>query len=198
MTQVDIRKPDEDEDEFDKIFFNTHGVGNTPTPQEERHLSSLDSSLPTYQEIEFVRMFFREGNITDAYIKAFGYVGNEHRRDYFTKLANRLINRPRVMKKLNEYRSKAQALADEDVAQLVHELNQDRELARAMGQVGAAISATKAKAQILGLEKTTTNNLNVVLDLTDDQKRNLLGRVASRLLPDKESIIDAKFVELDE
>lgn len=187
------------EDPFDEIFFSKHGVGHDPVSEEDKIISSLDNTKATHQEIDFVRIFFREGNVTDAYIKAFGYSGDEHRRDYFTKLANRLLDRPRVLKKLNEYREKAQALADEDVANLIHELNEDRKLARSMGQTAAAISAVKTKAQILGLEKSTVNTMNVVLDLTDDQKRNLLGRISKRLSSSQsnENIIDAEFSDVD-
>lgn len=201
MKEVVQFENQEEQDEFDKIFFAKHGVGHDPMSEEEKKLiHSLDNTKPTYQEIEFVRMFFREGNITDAYIKAFGYKGDEHRRDYFTKLANRLMNRPRVLQKLNDYREKAQALEDEDVANLVYELNKDRDLARQLGQPSAAIAATKAKAQLLGLEKTSVNTMNVVLDLTDEQKKNLLGRVSTRLkekFKDELPVIDAEYNEIE-
>lgn len=189
------------DDEFDNIFFATHGIGHDPVSDEERRLiHSLDNTRPTWQEIEFVRMFFREGNITDAYIRAFDFNGTEHRRDYFTKLANRLLERPRVIAKLNEYREKAQALADEDVANLVSELNEDRNLARSLGQPSAAIAATKAKATLLGLEKQSVNNMNIVLDLSDDQKQNLLSRIGSRLSKEQsnEQIIDADYKDVSE
>lgn len=190
-----------DEDEFDKIFFSTHGVGHDPLSEEERKLiHSLDNTKATWQEIEFVRTFFREGNITDAYIKAFNFDGTEHRRDYFTRLANRLLERPRVIKKLNEYREKAQALADEDVSKLVHELNEDRNLARSLGQPSAAIAATKAKASLLGLEQSSVNNMNVILELSDDQKQNLLSRIGKRLSNkvSNEEIIEAEYRDVSE
>lgn len=196
MKQALIEQPD---DAFDEIFFSKHGVGHDPTNEDEKHMYSLDNTRATYQEIEFVRLFFREGNITDAYIRSFGYQGDEHRRDYFTRLANRLLERPRVLRKLNEYRAKAQALADEDISNLISELNEDRRLAREMGQPSAAIAAVKTKAQILGLEKSSVNTMNVVLDLTDDQKRNLLGRISKRLSNEQsnEQVIDAEFTDAD-
>ena len=188
------------QDEFDNIFFETHGIGHDPVSNDvQKLMHSLDNSEPTWQEIEFVRMFFREGNVTDAYIKSFNFDGTEHRRDYFTKLANRLLERPRVLKKLNEYRRKAQALADEDISNLINELNEDRHLARTLGQPSAAIAATKAKATLLGLEKSSVNNMNIVLDLSDDQKQNLLSRIGSRLSKERsnEQIIDAEYKEID-
>lgn len=186
-------------DPFDEIFFKTHGVGHDPEDPDRKLIHSLDNTLATYQEIEFVRLFFREGNITDAYIAAFGFDGTEHRRDYFTKLANRLLERPRVLKKLNEYRHRAQALADEDVSKLVSELNEDRQLARTLGQPSAAIAATKAKAQILGLEQSSVNTMNIVLDLTEDQKKNLIGRISKRLSPKMENdvIVDAEYTQIE-
>lgn len=193
--------PQEEQDEFDAIFFAKHGVGHDPVSEEDKKIMhSLDNTKATYQEIEFVRLFFREGNITDAYIQAFNYDGTEHRRDYFTKLANRLLERPRVLAKLNEYREKAQALADEDVANLIYELNKDRDLARSLGQPSAAIAATKAKATLLGLEKQSVNNMNIVLDLSDDQKQNLLSRIGSRLSKNQtnEQIVDAEYRDVSD
>ena len=191
--------PQEEEDEFNKVFFSTHGVGFDPISDEDRRLMhSLDNTKATWQEVEFVRAFFKEGNITDAYIKAFNFDGTEHRRDYFTKLANRLLERPRVLNQLNVYREKAQALADEDIANLVYELNSDRKLARELGQPSAAIAATKAKASLLGLEKSSVSNMNIVLDLSDEQKQNLLGRIGKRLSNkvSNEEIIEADYIDV--
>lgn len=202
MNDIEKRDSDADieKDAFDEIFFAKHGVGHDPVDKEEQNLrSTLDNSNPTYKEIMFVRAFFKEGNLTDAYIKTFDYQGDEMSRDSFNAAANRLINRPRVLRKLNELRKRLQEAEDEDMGKLVSELNEDRRLARSLGQPGAAIQAVKAKASILGLDASANKqNLTVNLDLSDDQKRNLLSRISGRLMPkiEKDGAVDADFEEI--
>lgn len=183
------------EDEFDKIFFEKHGLGNNPVDRELVEIAHrLDTNKPTARECDFVRRYARGERKTDAYIKAFGYSGTEMTRAGFNMAANRLLKRPRVNSKFVEYQSKVQQLADEDMATLVDELNQAKELARDMAKPADMISAIKAKASLLGIdsgENRIVNNISVTI--TDVQKDRLLNRM-KKLSGEDGDIEDAEII----
>jgi hypothetical protein len=176
-----MSQSDEDKS-FEEVFFETHGVSDVaPDPKDVELGHALDSTLPTGNEINFAFRLAKGENHIDAYIAAFGFVGNEVTRQSFSASSKRIQKRPRVADKIIDLKRKASAIAEEDMAKLVDELNEDRKLARALGQPAAAISAVKAKANLLGLEQSNTVHNTVNLNLTDDQKKQLLDRVGKRL-----------------
>jgi hypothetical protein len=178
-------------DEFDAIFFGKHGVGDVPIDSEFAVIAhQMNPNEPTLPELMFCRFLVKGDSQPDAYMKAFGYDGSEYVRDTFGRMAYRLLKRPRVSKALFEMKEKVNALMNEDLATLVSELNDDRKLARDLGQPSAAIAAVKAKANLLGLDQSTTQNMTINVSLTDDQKGQLLSRIARR---SSSRIEDAQF-----
>lgn len=170
---------EEDSDPFDEIFFSKHGVGDTPADKELAKIgNSMDPNLPTLQECVFAKLVVKGSSPKEAYMEAFGFNGTEYHSITYTRNAQKLLERPRVARFVYDLQRKAAELMQEDMANIVSELNEDRELARALGQPSAAITATKTKAQLLGLmdEKRVTNNITV--NLSEEQKKLLLGRVS--------------------
>lgn len=177
---------EEEAEAFNEIFYANHGVGDTPMDKELAKIGNgLDPNLPTLQECNFAKMVMNGSSPKAAYIESFGFTGKEYHPVTYTRNAKKLLERPRVARFMYELQSKAAALLQEDMANIVNELNEDRKLARDLGQPSAAIAATKTKAQILGLmeEKRVTNNISV--NLSDDQKKLLLSRVGE--------VIDAEY-----
>jgi len=172
----------ETKDEFDEIFFSKHGVGDVPIDAEfvviAHQMNPNEATLP---EIHFCRFLIKGDSNADAYIKAFGYDGTERGRDTFSQMAIRLLKRPRVAKALYVMKEKVNELVNEDLATLVSELNDDRKLARDLGQPSAAIAAVKAKASLLGLDQSTGGNMTINVSLSDTQKGQLLNRIGKRL-----------------
>lgn len=198
-----IKKVIEEEVDQDDFFFSKHGVGDKPLPVEEEFNSirnSLNPEEPTGQEIDFCRRIIKGENKTEAYIAAFRYEGDELKRDSFSSNARRLLTRPRVAKELHKLRKKAQALAGEDIASLVAELNEDRKLARDLGQPAAAIGAVKAKAAILGINepKSAIENTTINLQISKDRQNELLSRLGNKILNKTSPPIEAEYEVIDD
>ena len=182
---------------FDDIFFAKHGVGDVPIDRELQIIKhQINPMEATAQELDFCRLIVRGESKRGAYIKAFGYIGNELSPTTFNTYASRILQRPRVALMLHELREKVSDLAKEDIANLVHELNADRKLARDLGKPEAAISAVKAKAALLGLDNSSNQgNTNITINMNDSQKRQILERIGKSLI--QRDVIDAEVVEED-
>jgi hypothetical protein len=200
---VDYQPEVEIEIDIDDIFFEKHGVGDAPVSAHGDVFDSNKASLiglidpmqATLHEIRFCKYLIKGETKRGSYIKAFELTGDEHPYHYYSKAADRLLKRPRVIIKYNEMRDKLVEFEEQEVADIIHELNEDRKLARDLGQPSAAIAAVKAKADILGItkkEKSNVNNINITL--SDDQKKNLLSRVSHMLNPSQ--IIDADYTDI--
>jgi hypothetical protein len=179
------------------LFFEKHGVGDTPVTEQEQVLRNLiDPNEPSLPEVRLCKNIIKGMTNVEAYIKAFGYAGDEMSRSSFSYACARILKRPRVAIKMFELRKAMAEFEEQDMLSLITELNADRQLARDLGQPSAAISALKLKAQLLGLteEKKVTNNITV--NLSDDQKKALLNRIGSRIAPRKDDIDDAEFEEV--
>jgi hypothetical protein len=179
------------------LFFEKHGVGDTPVTEQEQVLRNLiDPNEPSLPEVRLCKNIIKGMTNVEAYIKAFGYAGDEMPRNSFSSACARILKRPRVAIKMFELRKAMAEFEEQDMLSLITELNADRQLARDLGQPSAAISALKLKAQLLGLteEKKVTNNITV--NLSDDQKKALLSRIGSRISPRDNDIDDAEYEEV--
>jgi hypothetical protein len=179
------------------LFFEKHGVGDTPVTEQEQVLRNLiDPNEPSLPEVRLCKNIIKGMSNVEAYIKAFGYAGDEMPRSSFSAACARILKRPRVAIKMFELRKAMAEFEEQDMLSLITELNADRQLARDLGQPSAAISALKLKAQLLGLteEKKVTNNITV--NLSDDQKKALLSRIGSRISPRDNDIDDAEYEEV--
>jgi hypothetical protein len=184
-----------EKDLLDEIFFGRHGVGDLAIDQELVALKrEVDPNVPTVTESEFARLVAKGESKVQSYIKAFGYNGTEHSMDVFQVYATRIMSRPRVGNLVQDIKERAYKLALEDVGTLVEQLNEDRKLARDLGQPSAAIAAVKVKASLLGLDQSTTNTTNIVVNMNDEQKSQILDRIGRRLRsPD---VVDAEVVDV--
>ena len=188
----------EGSDEFDDIFFGSHGVGDTPIDKKYDVIAhSINPNVATGDEYAFVRNIVKGESQIESYIKVFGTIGRkgqELSRKALTHNASRLLDRPRVQKALFEIQEKHQVFMQEDMTNLVAELNEDRELARALGQPSAAIAAVKAKASLLGLEQQQPVGDTININMNDDQKALIFERVKKKLIA--KDIIDADYVDV--
>jgi hypothetical protein len=172
--------------DFDDIFGATHGIGDAPVAVHGGSYDSpvtavvamIDPQAPNLKEIRFCKYIIRGDNHTEAYVKAFEFKGDEHPRLYFAKAAYALLKRPRVAIKLQEMHQKLVEFEEQDMVDIIAEINEDRKLARDLGQPGAALAAVKLKAELLGHKQKVapvTNNVNLVL--SDEQKRAMIARI---------------------
>ena len=167
--QYDVRKDlamVDTPESFDEIFFETHGVGDNPVTEREasiRHM--IDPNEPTLQELRLCKNLIKGLHPVESYRKAFE-IGPDRMSDKAVRSAvERLLRRPRVARKMYELREMLMEMEETDLMDVIHALNEDRKLARDLGQVSAAIQATKTKASILGLsnENKVTNNITLNL-----------------------------------
>jgi hypothetical protein len=181
----------------EELFFSTHGVGDNPVTERELVLHNLiDPNEPTLQEIRLCKNIIKGMSNIDAYIKAFGYKGDENTRNGFSSACARILKRPRVAIKMYEMRKAMSDFEEEDMLSLITQLNSDRQLARDLGQPSAAISALKLKAQLLGLTEDKKIINNITMNLSDTQKRSLLDRIGSRVSPRNDDIDDAEYEDV--
>lgn len=186
-------------EDFDDLFFEEHGVGDCPIAKEYEMLGEgIDAHVADPCERRFVKAIVKGQNQTEAYVLAFGSDnkrGVERTREAITMAAVRLMKRPRVAKAMFDVQERMHAAADEDMDTLLAELNEDRVLARALGQPSAAIAAVKAKASLLGLENAPNVTHEHTLKITDDQKTLIMDRARKRMTQSKVvQIEDAEYV----
>lgn len=188
---------------LDEIFLEDNGVGNTPVDKQLEELGHrMDPNLPTAQELEFCRLLIRGVPRPDAYMQAFNRDEGELNRNAFSVAAHRLLKRPRVAKKYLQLQQRVQELAEEDLTKLVSELNDAKDIARDLGQPSAMVTAIKTKANLLGLEKSNTQTNNIIVDMSDDQRKQLLSRISSRVSNQAhgkhDDIIDAEYTDVEQ
>ena len=88
----------------------------------------------------------------------------------------RLLRNAQVRARIAELQNKAAERTIKTIEDIVTQLDEDRELARANGQAGAAVSATMGQAKILGL---ITNKHHVVGVLTHEEALDQLEGLTS-------------------
>lgn len=185
--------------DFDDIFSSTHGVGDAPVANFGGSFDSplaaavalIDPNAANLREIRFCKNLIKGMGKSEAYIKAFEFNGTEHPKQYFANAAYVLSQRPRVAIKLQEMHQKLVEFEEQDMADIIAEINEDRQLARDLGQPAAALSAVKLKAELLGHRRKdppVTNNVNLIL--SEDQKRDMLARIGGHRAFDNSSMID--------
>lgn len=171
-------------DELDQLFFSTHGVGDAPIePGMELIANSIDKNQATIKEIAFCRAIAAGEPRWQAYSKAFDKeCTTTQQKNTAMKAATRLLERPRVANALYQIQKRAADLLDITPASLVAELTEAQDLARMMAKPEAMISATKAKAGLLGLDAPKTVNVNHnISEMDDEKKKILLQRMQTRL-----------------
>ena len=186
-------------EDFDDVFFATHGVGDNPVTEQVdviRHM--LDPNEPTLQEVRLCKNLIKGMHPVEAYRKAFEMPPERMSDKAVHSAIARLMQRPRVARKMYELREILMEMEEVDLMDIVHDLNEDRKLARDLGQPSAAIQATKVKATLLGLSKENKTTQNITVNLSDTQKKALLSRIGNRVLDHANPAIeDVDFEELE-
>jgi phage terminase small subunit len=108
---------------------------------------------------------------TGAYLAA-GYKGAKSP----TTAASRLLTNVKVVARVKELQQRGAERAEVTVASLCADLDEDRALARKLGQSSAAVAATMAKAKLLGLvidrkEVGAPGEFADLEDMTSDELR---------------------------
>ena len=185
-------------EDFDDVFYATHGLGDNPvTEQVEAIRHMIDPNEPTLQEVRFVKQLIKGTNPLEAYRKVFEMPVERMSNKAVHSAIARLLQRPRVARKMYELREMLMEMEEVDLMDIVHDLNEDRQLARDLGQPSAAIQATKVKATLLGLSKENKTTQNITVNLSDSQKKQLLSRIGNRILDEVDPAIeDVDFEEL--
>lgn len=106
----------------------------------------------TEKQEAFAQAFVILGNAAEAYRQSHDVEPNA-RDSWLYVEAAQLRDMAKVAARIEELRERAKERSDYSVLDAVDELEKARELAHEVGQPGAAVSAVKAKAGILGLDR---------------------------------------------
>jgi len=113
------------------------------------------NNLTTKQE-KFCKSFIETGNASEAYRRS--YDCKNCNGPTINRNAIALLDNNKIATRVGELQTQLQKKFEVTVETLTKELDEDRQLARSLGQPGAAISAVNVKARIHGLDKQVMSN----------------------------------------
>ena len=113
------------------------------------------NKLTTKQE-KFCKSFIETGNASEAYRQS--YECQKMKGPTINRNAVALLDNSKIATRVGELQLNLQKKFEVTVESLSKELDEDRQLARSLGQPGAAISALNVKARIHGLDKQVMSN----------------------------------------
>tara|TARA_R110002012_G_scaffold277962_1_gene465497 strand:+ start:88 stop:492 length:405 start_codon:yes stop_codon:yes gene_type:complete len=113
------------------------------------------NKLTTKQE-KFCKTFIETGNASEAYRQS--YDCKKMKGPTINRNAVALLDNTKITTRVGELQLDLQKKFEVTVQSLSKELDEDRQLARSLGQPGAAISALNVKARIHGLDKHVMSN----------------------------------------
>jgi len=113
------------------------------------------NNLTTKQE-KFCKTFIETGNASEAY--RLSYECQKMKGPTINRNAVALLDNNKITTRVGELQLELQKKFEVSVSSITKELDEDRQLARALGQPGAAISALNVKARIHGLDKQVMSN----------------------------------------
>jgi hypothetical protein len=123
----------------------------------------------TPKQAAFVREYLIDRNATQAAIRA-GYSADTAKQQ-----GSRLLTNVDVQAAVERQEERLQIMADVTVESIAKQLDEDRALARQLGQPSAAVTATMGKAKLYGLlvdkvESETVNTTYVISDSPEEMK----------------------------
>jgi phage terminase small subunit len=101
------------------------------------------AALPNPKHERFAQELAKGGSQVDAYARA-GYSPHD-------SAAARLFGNVRIQARLAELQERAAIRTEITAADIAEQLEEDRQFARSLNQASAAVSATVAKAKVLGI-----------------------------------------------
>jgi len=113
------------------------------------------NKLTTKQE-KFCKSFIETGNATEAYRRSYDCKNSNGAT--INRNAVALLENTKIATRVGELQLNLQKKFEVTVESLSKELDEDRQLARSLGQPGAAISALNVKARIHGPDKQEMPN----------------------------------------
>ena len=113
------------------------------------------NNLTTKQE-KFCKQFIGTGNASEAYRQS--YECQKMKGPTINRNAVALLDNNKIATRVGELQLELQKKFEVSVSSITKELDEDRQLARALGHPGAAISALNVKARIHGLDKQVMSN----------------------------------------
>jgi len=130
----------------------------------------------TIKQEKFAEHYLENRSPSKAYIAA-GYKVDGWSENMIAVEANKVLNNPKVSLKINAVQQVAAKRAEYTLEQALRECRDDREMARDLGQLGAAVSANKLAAEMSGyINRKTDVNIQVntwseVLDIVAENPR---------------------------
>ena len=116
------------------------------------------SNLTPKQE-KFCLVYMETGNASEAYRQAYD-VREGTKESTINRKAKTLVDQSNISARISELRATHAARHNVTVDSLIADLEADRQLAREIGQPGAAISASMGKAKLLGLDKQVIDHVS--------------------------------------
>jgi len=110
----------------------------------------------TVKQEKFCKSFIETGNASEAYRRS--YDCKNCNGPTINRNAVALLDNAKIATRIGEIELLLQKKFEVTVESLSKELDEDRQLARSLGQPGAAISALNVKARIHGLDKQVMSN----------------------------------------
>ncbi len=110
----------------------------------------------TVKQEKFCKSYIETGNATEAYRRS--YDCKNSNGPTINRNAVALLENTKIATRIGEIELLLQKKFEVTVESLSKELDEDRQLARSLGQPGAAISALNVKARIHGLDKQVMSN----------------------------------------
>jgi len=110
----------------------------------------------TVKQEKFCKSYIETGNASEAYRQS--YDCQKMKGPTINRNAVALLDNTKIATRIGELQLQLQKKFEVTVESLSKELDEDRQLARSLGQPGAAISALNVKARIHGLDKQVVSN----------------------------------------
>ena len=110
----------------------------------------------TVKQEKFCKSYIETGNASEAYRRS--YDCKKMKGASINRNAVALLDNTKIATRIGEIELLLQKKFEVTVESLSKELDEDRQLARSLGQPGAAISALNVKARIHGLDKQVMSN----------------------------------------
>ena len=118
-------------------------------------MSQQNMKLTPKQE-GFAMAYIETGSASEAYRRH--YNTSKMKMETINREAHELLQNHKVATRVKELRSLVTEKYICTAESLARELDEDRELARDLGQPGAAVAAVNAKARLFGLDKQVISN----------------------------------------
>ncbi len=127
----------------------------------------------TLKQEHFVKAYIETGNASEAYRIA--YDADKMKAETIHRKASELMNNGKIRARLNELQTEHKERHNMTVDDLIKELDEAREIAKANGNPTAMISAVMGKAKLLGLDKPQTQSSEDIQDFTEWLKESEQG-----------------------